>query len=150
MQSELKDLYQDLILDHGRHPRNFREIADATGHAEGYNPLCGDKVTVFASFDQDKIDDVAFQGKGCAISQASASLMTQVIKGQPRARAQQLFELVQKMVKDDATTEDLTELGKLAALAGVKDFPSRVKCATLPWHTLLAALNKAHDPVSTE
>lgn len=150
MQSELKDLYQDLILDHGRNPRNFREITNARGHADGYNPLCGDQVTVFADFDSDKIKDLAFKGKGCAISQASASLMTQVLKDQPRERAQRLFELVQKMVKDEATDADLSELGKLAALAGVKEFPSRVKCATLPWHTLIAALNNATKPVSTE
>lgn len=150
MNPELRDLYQDLILDHGKKPRNFREMPLATGHAEGFNPLCGDKCTVYTSTSNDHLQDVSFLGKGCAISQASASLMTQIAKGKSRADIQHLFNLVQKMVRDTASDTELAELGKLAALAGVKDFPSRIKCATLPWHTLIAALNHVPTPVSTE
>jgi nitrogen fixation NifU-like protein len=150
MNAELRDLYQDLILDHGKKPRNFREMPEATGHAEGFNPLCGDHCTVYAKTVNDELQDVSFLGKGCAISQASASLMTQASKGKSRADVQHMFDLVQKMVKDTATEADLSELGKLVVLAGVKEFPSRVKCATLPWHTLIAALNNEQTPVSTE
>lgn len=150
MNAELRDLYQDLILDHGKKPRNFREMPDATAHAEGYNPLCGDQCTVYTKNIENHLQDVSFQGKGCAISQASASLMTQVSAGKSREQIQHLFELVQKMIKDTATEHDLEELGKLAVFSGVKEFPSRVKCATLPWHTLIAALNNEQTPVTTE
>lgn len=150
MDSELRDLYQDLILDHGKKPRNHRKIEPATVTAHGDNPLCGDKCTVYAALDEDQITDVSFEGKGCAISQASASLMTQAVKGQSSRQAQHLFDLLQKMVKDQTSPEELEELGKLAALAGVKEFPMRVKCATLPWHTLMAALQNQAEPVSTE
>lgn len=150
MDSELRDLYQDLILDHGRKPRNHRKIEGATATADGDNPLCGDKCTVYATLDENQISDISFEGKGCAISQASASLMTQAVKGQSAQQAQHLFDLLQKMVKDQASSAELDELGKLAALSGVKEFPMRVKCATLPWHTLVAALNNQAEPVSTE
>lgn len=150
MDHELRDLYQELILDHGKNPRNHKELPDANAQAEGHNPLCGDKCTVYASLQGDQIDDIAFKGKGCAISQASASLMTQALKGQSIEQARHMFDLLQKMVKDNASPEDLEELGKLAALAGVKEFPMRVKCATLPWHTLLAAIKNTKEPVTTE
>jgi nitrogen fixation NifU-like protein len=150
MKTELRELYQDLILDHGRKPRNFRTIPDAGSHAEGFNPLCGDQCTVYADIANDTVTDIAFQGKGCAISQASASLMTQFVKGKARPEIQHYFEVFQKMVKDQASDAEIEELGKIAALAGVKEFPSRVKCATLPWHTLIAALTHTADKVTTE
>jgi nitrogen fixation NifU-like protein len=150
MDSELRDLYQDLILDHGKTPRNHKELPGATATAEGNNPLCGDKCRVYATISGDEIADVSFLGKGCAISQASASLMTQAVKGHTCDEARSLFERLQRMVKDTATEDDLEALGKLAALAGVKEFPMRVKCATLPWHTLLAAINQETKPISTE
>lgn len=150
MNADLRDLYQDLILDHGKKPRNFHTMPDAQVHAEGFNPLCGDKCTVYANLTDGTLTDVSFQGKGCAISQASASLMTQIVKDKPRAEIQHYFEIFQKMVKDTATPAEIEELGKLAALAGVKEFPSRVKCATLPWHTLIAALDQKPEIISTE
>jgi len=150
MKAELRELYQDLILDHGRKPRNFRAIPEAKNHAEGHNPLCGDRCTVYAVLDQETIEDVSFQGKGCAISQASASLMTQTVKGKDRKAVQHYFDLFQKMIKDEASESDIDELGKLAALAGVKEFPSRIKCASLPWHTLMAAISNNSETVSTE
>lgn len=150
MDTDLRDLYQEVILDHGKNPRNYKELPGANAQAEGNNPLCGDKCTVYASVENEQIADIAFQGKGCAISQASASLMTQAIKGQSTAQAQHMFDLLQKMVKDQATPAELDELGKLAVLAGVKEFPMRVKCATLPWHTLLAAIHNQKEPVTTE
>lgn len=150
MNAELRDLYQDLILDHGKKPRNFRVIPNAGGSADGHNPLCGDRCTVFTNTENDIVTDVSFQGKGCAISQASASLMTQAIKGKNRSQVEHLFNLIQKMVKDEATDDELSELGKIGALAGVKEFPSRVKCATLAWHTLMAALKHQNEKVTTE
>jgi len=150
MNAELRELYQELILDHGKHPRNFRQIEGTEMHAEGYNPLCGDRCEVYATSDDDAVTDAAFQGKGCAISQASASLMTQTVKGKSRAEIDAIYQSFHRMVMDEATPAELDKLGKLAVLSGVKEFPSRVKCATLPWHTLMAALNKKSDPVSTE
>ena len=150
MNTELRELYQELILDHGRKPRNYRRIDNGNAEAHGVNPLCGDQCTVFAATADDTVDDIAFQGKGCAISQASASLMTQFVKGKSLGEVRHYFDIFQRMVKDDASESEIEELGKLASLAGVREFPSRVKCATLPWHTLMAALNHASEPVSTE
>ncbi|MGD2136317.1 MAG: SUF system NifU family Fe-S cluster assembly protein [Gemmatimonadales bacterium] len=149
--TDLRDLYQQVILDHNRRPRNFREIPDATRTSEGTNPLCGDEITVYVTLDGDTIEDVAFQGSGCAISQASASLMTSAVKGMSKDDAEALFHAFHHMVTGNPNAEpDTEELGKLAALAGVRRFPARVKCANLPWHTLHAALTQSDEPVSTE
>ena len=148
--SDLRELYQDLILDHGRKPRNFRELEDARS-AEGYNPLCGDEVRVFVKLAGDVVEDVSFQGQGCAISTASASLMTQALKGKTVAEAAALFRAFHGLVtgaSDDAGAKQ--DIGKLAVLLGVREFPTRVKCATLAWHTLLAALDEKKTPVTTE
>jgi nitrogen fixation protein NifU and related proteins len=146
---DLKDLYRDVIVDHNRHPRNFREMPDADRRADGFNPLCGDKLTVFVKLDGERIADVAFHGSGCAISVASASLLTESIKGRTVPEAEQLFgQMHQLLTRDDAAV-DLPALGKLAALSGVREFPARVKCASLCWHTLDAALH-SQDQVSTE
>ncbi len=150
MNADLRDLYQEVILDHSRKPRNFKPMSGATGFAKGANPLCGDECTIFTSVKDDLLQDLTFLGKGCAISQASASLMTQILKGKSRQTAEHLFNLMKKMVRDEATVSEIEELGKLTVLAGVKNFPSRVKCATLPWHTLMAALEHKSEPVTTE
>jgi nitrogen fixation protein NifU and related proteins len=146
---DLKDLYRDVILDHNRTPRNFGVLADANRHAEGHNPLCGDRLSLSVRLDGDRIADLRFEGKGCAISTASASLMTEAVKGRERKDVQALFERVHALLtRDEAAAAG--SLGKLAALSGVREFPARVKCASLCWHTLNAAL--AHDgaTVSTE
>jgi nitrogen fixation NifU-like protein len=145
---ELSDLYQEVILDHNRRPRNFRRLEAPTHHAEGYNPLCGDRINLFLQVDGDRIDDLAFQGSGCAISKASASLMTDRLKGCTVVEARDLFDRFHRMVTTppDQAVEDL---GKLSALAGVREFPIRVKCASLAWHTLKAALERV-DTTSTE
>jgi nitrogen fixation NifU-like protein len=145
---ELRNLYQEVIVDHSRRPRNFRAIADPSAEAEGYNPLCGDKVTLYLKLDGDVIRDVAFQGSGCAISTASASLLTETLKGKTTGQAQALFDSFHKLVTGSGPPGK--ELGKLAVLAGVRDYPMRVKCATLVWHTLRAALQGERRPVSTE
>jgi nitrogen fixation NifU-like protein len=137
--SDLNDLYQEVILDHNRRPRNFHAIADATHSAEGYNPLCGDRLTLFVQIEGDRIADVAFEGSGCAISKASASLMTEAVKGRTVADARALFERFHTMVTT-APDQPVNDLGKLSVLAGVREFPIRVKCASLAWHTLKAAL----------
>lgn len=147
--SDLQDLYQQIIVEHNRSPRNFRPMPDATRSAEGDNPLCGDRITLFVKLEGDTVSDVSFQGKGCAISQASASLMTQAVKGKSAAEAETLFRSFQAMVMGQGP-EDAAGLGKLAALGGVKQFPSRIKCANLAWHTLHAALSSQRDPISTE
>jgi nitrogen fixation NifU-like protein len=149
---ELNDLYRDVILDHNRRPRNFGVLESADARVEGFNPLCGDRLTVQLKIADDAIADIRFEGQGCAISTASASLMTEAVKGKSRTDALALFERIHSMLTDDAAPSD--ELGKLAALSGVREFPARVKCASLCWHTLVAAL-KAPDPahvkaVSTE
>ena len=146
--SDLSDLYQEVILDHNRRPRNFGRMEGATHHAEGYNPLCGDRVTVFLSVENDRIANLAFDGSGCAISKASASLMTDRLKGCTVVEARDLFDRFQRMVTTptDQTVEDL---GKLSVLAGVREFPVRVKCASLAWHTLKAALDN-REKASTE
>ena len=146
--SDLNDLYQEVILDHNKRPRNFRTIEGASHHADGYNPLCGDKLTLTLKVDGDSITDVAFTGSGCAISKASASLMTDTLKGKSVAEARALFERFHRMVTTppDQSVEDL---GKLSVLAGVREFPVRVKCASLAWHTMKAALERK-DAASTE
>lgn len=146
--SGLRDLYQEVILDHNRRPRNFRAIEPCTHHAHGHNPLCGDQVTVYLEVENEVIKDVAFQGSGCAISTASASLMTEALKGKPVAEVEGLFEGFHEAVT--GAVEPSLRLGKLAVLAGVRDYPSRVKCATLAWHTLRAALEQRTDTVATE
>jgi len=147
--SDLRELYQELILDHNRKPRNRRAMEDASGDAEGYNPLCGDRVHVFVKVEDGRVTDVSFDGQGCAISTASASLMTQALKGKTLAEAHALFERFHAMLTGEAGADSEKELGKLAAFRGVCEFPMRVKCATLAWHTLEAAL-KGDGRVSTE
>ena len=148
--SELSDLYQEVILEHNKNPRNFREIADADQYADGKNPLCGDALRVYVAMDGDKIADVAFKGSGCAISKASASMMTQAVKGKTREEAEAIFGEFHKMVTGELDIEtDDNDLGKLRIFSGVLEFPARVKCASLSWHTLNAALH-GEDAVSTE
>jgi nitrogen fixation NifU-like protein len=148
--SELSDLYQEVILDHNKNPRNFRVIEEADTTADGKNPLCGDALRVYVSMDGDKITDVAFKGAGCAISKASASMMTQEVKGKTREEAEELFNEFHRMVTGDLDIEaDENHLGKLRIFAGVLEFPARVKCASLSWHTLNAALH-GDETVTTE
>jgi nitrogen fixation NifU-like protein len=148
--SELTDLYQEVILDHNRRPRNFRTIDEATRRQEGFNPLCGDRLTLYVKLDGDRISDVAFQGTGCAISKASASLMTEALKGKTIQEARALFDRFHEMVTSSPEAAP-PDLGKLSVLAGVREFPTRVKCASLAWHTLKAAVTDEHaGPVSTE
>lgn len=147
--SDLRELYQDVILEHSKAPRNFRELAAANHKAEGYNPLCGDHFTLYVDMEGDLIRDVSFQGSGCAISKASASMMTQSVKGKTREEAGSLFEQFHKLVTGQANGNQ-QEIGKLAVFSGVSEFPVRVKCATLAWHTLQAALEGKQEPVSTE
>ena len=144
---DLRNLYQEVIFDHNRHPRNFGKLEGSNREAKGYNPLCGDEVMVYLKVDEGVIVDAAFEGIGCAISTASASLMTEALKGTTVAAAQQLSENFHDMV---AGSGNHRELGKLEVLSGVRDFPVRVKCATLPWHTLNAALKSSKEPVTTE
>jgi nitrogen fixation NifU-like protein len=150
MNSELQDLYQDVVLDHGKRPRNFREVEGANHRSQGHNPLCGDQLTVTLKVEGGVIRDIGFQGQGCAISRASASLMTGAVKDKTREEAEQLFEQVHKLVTEGPDGVDLEALGKLAVLSGVSEFPARVKCASLAWHTLRAALRGEAEPVSTE
>ncbi len=148
--SELNDLYQDVILDHNKNPRNFREIETATNTADGNNPLCGDALRVYVAMEDDRVKDVAFKGSGCAISKASASMMTQIVKGKSKEEAELLFHEFQNMVTGELDAEtDENSLGKLKIFAGVLEFPARVKCASLSWHTLHAALNN-EEIISTE
>jgi nitrogen fixation protein NifU and related proteins len=141
--SELTDLYQEVILDHNRRPHNFRAIDAASAKQEGYNPLCGDRLTLYLSLDGDVIKDAAFQGSGCAISKASASLMTDAVKGKTVAEARELFDHFHAMITSDPGTPT-EDLGKLSVFSGVREFPTRIKCASLPWHAMKAAV--AHDP----
>jgi nitrogen fixation protein NifU and related proteins len=147
--SDLRELYQDVILEHSKAPRNFRELAAANHKAEGFNPLCGDHFTVYLDLQGDSIQDVSFQGSGCAISKASASMMTQTVKGKSKEDAAKLFEKFHALVTGHGNG-DQEALGKLAVFSGVSEFPVRVKCATLAWHTLQAALEGKQDAVSTE
>ena len=148
--SELSDLYQEVILDHNKNPRNFREIEDADKHADGNNPLCGDKLQVFLKMEGDRVEDVSFLGSGCAISKASASMMTQTVKGKTRSEAESIFDEFHRMVTGRLNIEDdENSLGKLRIFAGVLEFPARVKCASLSWHTVNAALHDK-DEISTE
>jgi nitrogen fixation NifU-like protein len=149
--SDLRDLYQEVILDHNRKPRNFHALEGANRKAEGYNPLCGDHITVYANVENGVIRDVAFEGSGCAISKASASMMTDSVTGKTEAEAEGLFELFRAMVTSDGgKAEPPPGLGKLAVFSGVCEFPARVKCASLAWHTLRAAMKGSAEPVSTE
>ena len=151
MNGDLGDLYQEVIIDHSRRPRNFRELEGATGTAEGINPLCGDELTLYVKLADGRIADIAFQGAGCAISQASASLMTTALKGKTEEQALALFGHVHAMLTEGPNGEaGQAELGKLAVLSGVWEFPMRVKCATLAWHTLRSALEADGARVSTE
>jgi nitrogen fixation NifU-like protein len=148
--SELTDLYQEVILDHNRRPHNFRAIESPSAKQEGYNPLCGDRLTLYITLDGDVIKDAAFQGQGCAISKASASLMTDAIKGKTVAEARDLFEHFHAMITSDTDTV-AEDLGKLSVFAGVREFPTRIKCASLAWHTMKAAVaHEGEAPVSTE
>jgi nitrogen fixation protein NifU and related proteins len=148
--SDLRDLYQEVILDHNRRPRNFGRLADANCSAEGFNPLCGDSLTLYLKLVDGVIEGVSFEGTGCAISTASASLMTEALKGKTAQEAQTLFEGFHALLVADYRADAAASLGKLQALSGVREFPLRVKCATLAWHTLQAALHDENRPVSTE
>ncbi|SPE18819.1 NifU-like protein [Candidatus Sulfotelmatomonas gaucii] len=151
MTDDLGQLYQEVILEHSKAPRNYRKPESANREAEGYNPLCGDRCTVFLDVEGDAIKDIGFQGSGCAISRASASMMTQSVKGKTKAEAARLFEEFHRLVTgDEKAIASAQDLGKLAVFAGVSKFPARVKCATLAWHTLQSALENKHEPVSTE
>ncbi|HET7112905.1 MAG TPA: SUF system NifU family Fe-S cluster assembly protein [Pyrinomonadaceae bacterium] len=148
--SELSELYQQVILDHNKKPRNFRKLENANYTAEGYNPLCGDQLTVYVNVADDAVQEIAFEGSGCAISKAAASMMTQAVKGKSTQQAEELFRQFHLMVTGELDEEvEENSLGNLKIFAGVRDFPVRVKCATLPWHTMQAALNK-QDHISTE
>ncbi len=147
--SDLRDLYQEVILDHYRKPRNFGPLADADRKAEGFNPLCGDRLTLYVKLKDDVITDASFEGSGCAISTASASLLTESIKGKTERETERLFERFRDAVTGGVAKPDV-DLGKLEVLVGVREFPVRVKCATLAWHTLRAALAGQTEPISTE
>jgi nitrogen fixation NifU-like protein len=147
--SELRELYQEVILEHSKKPRNFRVLEGANHKAEGFNPLCGDHFTIYLDVKDGAIQDVGFQGSGCAISKASASMMTQMLKGKTEAQAEEMFSKFHDLVTGHGT-EKKEELGKLAVFAGVSEFPLRVKCATLAWHALRAALHGEQEAISTE
>ena len=148
--SELSELYQQVILDHNKKPRNFRKLEAANRRAEGFNPLCGDQLNVYLQFEDDRIKDVSFEGSGCAISKASASMMTQAVKGRTKQETEELFDEFHRMVTGELDAEaDPNQLGRLKIFAGVREFPVRVKCATLSWHTMRAALQN-QNKVSTE
>ena len=149
MSGDLRDLYQEVIFDHYKRPRNRGALDGATHRAEGHNPLCGDQVTIYLDVDNGVVKDVRFEGAGCAIATASASLMTEALKGRTVAEVDALFRRFRDLVTDD-NAQASPDLGKLEVLAGVREFPARVKCATLAWHTLNAALRNRHEPVSTE
>jgi nitrogen fixation NifU-like protein len=149
--ADLRDLYQEVILEHSKAPRNYRELKSPDCRAEGFNPLCGDRFTVYVQMQGDSIRDIAFQGSGCAISRASASMMTQSLKGKTKSEAEELFRRFHGVVTGKTRADDSqAELGKLAVFSGVCEFPARVKCATLAWHTVQAALEGKQDAISTE
>ena len=147
---DLRDLYQDVIIDHNKSPRNFRRIENAERKADGFNPLCGDKLTVYLQMNSDKILDISFEGTGCAISVASASMMTEALMGKTESEARTFFHEIHALLTDDNCSADIDRIGKLASLEGVKAYPSRVKCASLCWHTVNAALDMTDKPVTTE
>ena len=146
---DLKELYRDVILDHNKRPRNFGKLEAADAYADGHNPLCGDRLTVFLKMDGNRVEDIRFEGKGCAISTASASMMTEAIKGKDKADIGDLFGKIHSLLTQQDAVAD-PALGKLAALSGVREYPARVKCASLCWHTLNAALDQGAATVSTE
>ena len=149
--NDLRELYQQVILDHNKNPRNYREMPNATSKIEGYNPLCGDHYTVFLNVDNDVIKDISFTGNGCAISKASASVMSSTIKGKTKDEAERLFDTFHRLVTGDSSGLSAADLGRLAAFSGVSEFPARVKCATLAWHTLRSALaGEQKEVVTTE
>jgi nitrogen fixation protein NifU and related proteins len=148
--SDLRELYQQVILDHNKNPRNYREMPDATSKIEGYNPLCGDHYTIFLKMDGPTISEVSFTGSGCAISKASASVMSSTLKGKSKDEAETLFDTFHRLVTGDASGLNAADLGRLAAFSGVSEFPARVKCATLAWHTLKSALEGKDEKISTE
>ena len=148
--SDLSELYQEILLEHNSKPRNFRKLEQATQTAEGYNPLCGDRITLYLNLENGVIADVAFQGSGCAISRASASMLTQSIKGQTVAKAQEIFQAFHQMLTEPGAELDYDVLGDLETLSGVVAFPTRIKCAVLAWHTMQAALDGQSEAVSTE
>ena len=151
MDQELRELYQEVILDHNKSPRNYREMEDHTQDAEGYNPLCGDTVHIYLKVNDGIVTDVSFKGSGCAISKASASLMTAEIKGKTKEEAEEIFKNFHDMITGNlGENPDMNKLGKLAVFSGVQEFPVRVKCATLAWHTMNSALNKNGSTVTTE
>jgi nitrogen fixation NifU-like protein len=146
----LRELYQEVILDHNRSPRNFGPLEEADLRADGHNPLCGDRLSIAVKVEDGVVTDVRFEGSGCAISKASASLMTERIKGQTLDDTRALFDRFHRLVTEQTAPGDDAALGKLAVFAGVRDYPARVKCAILAWHTLRAAVDDNHEPVSTE
>ena len=148
--SDLRELYQQVILDHNKNPRNFHEMPDATNRVDGYNPLCGDHYTIFLKLEDGTIQEVSFTGSGCAISKASASVMSSTLKGKSKEEAEKLFETFHNLVTGDSSGLSAAELGRLAAFSGVSEFPARVKCATLAWHTLKSALDGRNEKISTE
>ncbi|MBI3586840.1 MAG: SUF system NifU family Fe-S cluster assembly protein [Ignavibacteriales bacterium] len=149
--SELRSLYQEIILDHNKNPRNFKKLENADRVVEGYNPLCGDHYTIYLKLKDDRIEEITFDGGGCAISKASASVMSSILKGKTKAEAEELFETFHKLVIGELKGLDsMDELGKLAAFSGVSEFPARVKCASLAWHTMKSALESDKKVVSTE
>lgn len=151
MDQELKELYQQVILDHNKSPRNFKIMKNANHFAEGYNPLCGDRIDIFLDIEDAKVKDISFQGSGCAISKASASLMSTIIKGKSVEEAREIFNKFHDLITGKINNDNLIEdLGKLAVFAGVKDFPARVKCASLAWHTMISAINNEKQTISTE
>jgi nitrogen fixation NifU-like protein len=147
---ELRELYQEVILDHSKNPKNFKELDDASHQSQGHNPLCGDRLTLYLAVEDGVIQDVGFKGAGCALSTASASMMTETLKGKSEAEVEAIFGAFHDLVTGQSAEADGDVLGKLAVFGGVRDYPVRVKCATLAWHTLKAALAKAEEAVSTE
>ena len=150
MSFDMKDLYQDVIVDHNRSPRNFGKLDNADRSLEGFNPLCGDRLTLYIKMDDDKISEIKFDGSGCAISVASASLMTEAMKGKTTMEAEQVFSDFHNLLISEEQQLDIDRFGKLAALAGVRDYPTRIKCASLCWHTLHGILDGTNSSVSTE
>ncbi len=148
--NDLRDLYQEVVIDHGRKPRNFRALEPHSHEAKGFNPLCGDQIALYLQIENDVIQDIGFTGSGCAISMAAASLMTESLKGKTISEAEKLFDAYHGMLTNQENLPDTERLGKLAVLSGVREYPTRVKCATLAGHTLKAALSNSEKPVTTE